>query len=122
MWLLTIHRSNNNIKHLNYDFPNWISFDSNIFYHLFMIRNAPDGESEKTEFLNIYVHDNELIKITKNNLQKRDRVFIRGFLSHKPDTDQKGQKTFSGNIEATNILKVDRFSEANNENLIEDQV
>lgn len=77
---------------------------------------------EKTTFLNVYIHDQDLIKVTKNDLQRRDRVFISGILSNKADTDQNGQKKFSGHIEATNILKVDRFSETKNENVIEENV
>lgn len=67
----------------------------------------------------MFVHDSNLIEELKNNFQKRDRVFINGFLGSKQETDQNGQKKYGGHIEATNILRVDRFSEANNENRIE---
>lgn len=99
-----------------------MKFHHNSIIFFFALRNLPDGEAEKTSFLNIYVHDDDLIKITKENLQKRDRVFISGILSSKADTDQNGQRKYSGHIEATNILKVDRFSEAKNENIIEENV
>lgn len=87
-----------------------------------IIRNLTEGESEKTQFARIYVHDENLVQLVKNNLQKRDRVFLNGFLSTKPDTDENGQKKFSGHIEATNILKVDRFTEYASENFAEENI
>lgn len=54
------------------------------------------------------MHDPSLVQILRN-LQWKNRVLVNG---SKPETDQNGQKKFSGHIEATQILKVDRFSEA----------
>lgn len=79
-------------------------------------RNPVDGKSEKVAFYNIFCHDPDLIDYVKNNLQKRDRVFLNGFLNSKPDIDENGKKVFSGFIEATNIMKIDRFLELSSEN------
>lgn len=88
----------------------------------FFFRNQVEGETEKTQFIRVYVHDNNLVQLVKKNLQKRDRVFLNGFLGMKPETDENGQKKFGGHIEATNILKVDRFNEYADENPIEESV
>lgn len=71
---------------------------------------------------NVYVHDRNLINYVKENLKRRDRVFLNGFLNYKPEIDQDGKKAFSGFVEATNILKIDRFSEISYENPIEENI
>lgn len=85
-------------------------------------RNPVEGENEKTLFFAIYVHDRNLRNSLENNFQKRDRVFISGLLSNKPETDQNGQKRLSGHIEATDIIKIGRSFEADDENTIEENV
>lgn len=64
-----------------------------------------------TFFFNVLVHDSDLIELLKNKLQKRDKVFINGLLNSRPEMDENGATKNSGFIEATNILKVDKFSE-----------
>ena len=86
------------------------------FHYIF--RNPVDGDGEKLVFYNVYVHDRNLINYLKGNLQKNNRVFVNGFINYKPDIDQNGKKAFSGFIEATNIFKIERFSELSNENPI----
>lgn len=70
----------------------------------------------------VFVHEPELIQLLKDNLQRRDRVVVNGFMNSKPEIAENGQKKYSGHIEATHILKVDRFSEAVNEKSIEEDV
>lgn len=98
----------------------------NIFYIISIhriSRNPIDGvDSQKREFYDVYVHDRNLINYIKENLKRRDRVFVNGFLNHKPETDQDGKKAFSGFIEATNILKIDRFSDIAYENPIDESI
>lgn len=60
--------------------------------------------------------------MVKNNLERRDRVIVNGTLGYKPQVDQNGQNKFAGHIEAQQILKVDRFSEAVNDATIEKSV
>lgn len=82
-----------------------------------------DGsESERVQFYKVYVHDKDLVQLLKNSVQKRDRVLVNGFLGAKPETDQNGQRKYAGHVEATQILKVDRFSEAQSENTAEDEI
>lgn len=85
-------------------------------------RNPIDGESQKLSFFNIFVHDRNLINYAKENLRKKDRIFVNGFLSYKPETDQTGAKAYGGYIEASNILKIERFSEISNENPIDENI
>lgn len=80
-------------------------------------RNAAEGPIEKPTFYSVFVHNSELIKLLKNDLQRKDRVIVEGFLNSKPETDQNGVKRFAGYIEATNIFRVDRFSEAISESI-----
>lgn len=70
----------------------------------------------------VYVHDPNLIEYTKNNLKQRDRVFVNGFVNYKPQTNENGERSYSGHIEATSILKVDRFSEISQKNPIDKRV
>lgn len=93
--------------------------DSLIFF-----RNPAEGGAEtlKRELYNVYVHDRNLIDYVKNNVTRRDRVFVNGFLNYKPEIDENGAKAFSGYIEATKILKIDRFSEMSHENPIDEDI
>lgn len=93
---------------------------------LSIYRSAPEraseGQLEKTQYVRIYVHDQNLKQLLKENFQKGDRVFLNGFLNSKPEVDQSGQKKYGGFVEATNILKVDRFSAADSEYPAEENV
>lgn len=94
-----------------------------MFFLILIYRNTTDGsENERVQFYKVYVHDKDLIQMLKNSVQKRDRVLVNGFLGSKPETDQNGQKKYSGHVEATQILKVDRFSEALNEDAVEEEI
>ena len=94
-----------------------------MFIFFLIYRNTTDGsESERVQFYKVYVHDKDLIQLLKNNVQKRDRVLVNGFLGAKPETDLNGQKKYSGHVEATQILKVGRFSEAQNEDSVEEEI
>lgn len=86
---------------------------------MYFSRNPVDGENQKLTFYHIFVHDPNLINYVKENLQRKDRVFLFGSLNYKPEIDQNGEKTYGGYIEATNIFKIDRFSELSNENPIQ---
>lgn len=44
---------------------------------------------------------------------------MNGFLNYKPETHQNGERVYAGYVEATNILKVDRFSKLSEENPID---
>lgn len=95
----------------------------NQIYYYFS-RNPAEGDavSQKRDLYNVYVHDRHLIDYVKQSLKRRDRVFLNGFLNYKPEVDQNGEKTYSGHIEATNIVKIDRFSEMSNENPIDENI
>lgn len=49
--------------------------------------------------------------MVKKTIQRKDRVFINGLMGNKVETDQNGNKKFSGHIEAAQILKLERFPE-----------
>lgn len=85
-------------------------------------RNPVDGDGQKLAFINVFVHDRNLIDYLKENLQKRDKIFVNGFLNYKPEIDQNGEKAFSGFVEATNILRIDRFSDIANQNPIDEKI
>lgn len=87
---------------------------------VYFCRSPNESESEMIQFYRVFVHDADLIQALKNNFQKRDRILINGALGSRPETDINGQKKLSGHIEATHILRVDRFSEAVEENSIEE--
>lgn len=95
----------------------------NVFHtdSLLVFRNPAEGdiERQKREIYSVYVHDRNLIDYVKENLNQRDRVFVNGFVNYKPEIDENGEKSYSGHIEATNILKIDRFSEMTNENPVD---
>lgn len=56
------------------------------------------------------------------SLQKKDKVLISGILNSRPENDQNGNKKHSAFIEATNILKVDRFTESISENINDESI
>lgn len=87
--------------------------------HYLFFRNPAEEPIEKPTFFAVFVHDKDLIKLLKSDLQRKDRVIVEGFLNSKPEADQNGVKKHAGFIEATNIFRVDRFSEAVNENVNE---
>lgn len=74
------------------------------------------------QFYRVFVHDYDLIQMLKTNLQKKDRILVNGFLGYKPENDQNGQKKYAGHVEATHIIKVDRFTEGVSENSVEENV
>lgn len=79
------------------------------------------GETEKVQFYRIFVHDKDLIEMLKTNIQRKDRVLVNGFLSYKAENDQNGQRKYIGHIEATHILRVDRFSQNFDEQTAEEE-
>lgn len=85
-------------------------------------RDPVIGESQKRAFYQVFVHDPNLINYVKKNLNKRDRIFVNGFLNYKSETGQDGKRFHSGYVEATNILKIDRFPELSNENPIDESI
>lgn len=72
------------------------------------------------QFYRIFVHDKDLIEMIKTKLQRKDRVLVNGFLNYKVENDQNGQRKYVGHIEATHILKVDRFSKGFSEQTAEE--
>lgn len=82
---------------------------------LFFFRNPVNGFNEKTSFYSVFVHDKNLNDYVKNYLQRGDRVIVNGDLGYKKEIDQSGKKVYCGSIDATQIVKVDKLSNANAE-------
>lgn len=81
--------------------------------------NSSRDGTEKFDVFRVWAHDEGVINMLKNNnVQRKDRVFINGFLNYKPEVDKEGQKRRSGFVEATNILKVDRLQELPDKNAV----
>lgn len=71
-----------------------------------------EGNEERvTEFLPVYVHDKNLIQLLQDSVKRMDRVVVKGILNNKADKDSNGKVKHDGYIEATHILRCDKFSE-----------
>lgn len=62
-----------------------------------------------TYFHTAFVYDQDLCKFVRNNLEKGDRVFIRGSLVVTNQIDAEGKKRQTGSILAETIDKVTKF-------------
>lgn len=104
--------------------PNILFRADSLFTSTPLSRNPDSGEgdSQKREFYNVFIHDPNLINYAKENLKRKDRVFVNGFLNYKSELDQDGKKQVNGYVEATNIFKIDRFSELSSENPVDDRI
>ncbi|XP_031626403.1 uncharacterized protein LOC116342795 [Contarinia nasturtii] len=108
------------LSHITSDIQHQPDFSTfNLASH-FTMRNYDTGEEkEKVTYFNVHVHDKNLIQILKQNIQRFNRVIVKGILNNKPDSDINGKKVSFGYIEATNILRVDRFSQPPNDSIEE---
>lgn len=83
------------------------AFFSQSISNFILINRSGDN---KLLMFRVYVHEPSLVELVKNSLQRRDRVFVNGFLNYKSEMDKSGVKKRNGYIEAKNIFKVDRFN------------
>lgn len=83
-----------------------------IFFFEFKNRNSDGLIREQTDFVNIFVYDETLRNIVRNQLNKSDRVRVEGQLKQKVCVDDKGNKRYMGYIEATKIAKLVTFRRA----------
>lgn len=54
----------------------------------------------------VFVYNDTLRNIVRNQLKRLDRVRIEGVLRHKVRVDEAGRKQYQGYVEATQIAKV----------------
>ncbi|XP_031626514.1 uncharacterized protein LOC116342866 [Contarinia nasturtii] len=74
------------------------------------ILDLEGNEKPTSEYFQVFVRDKNLIELLKSDVSERDRIIVNGHLQYKTDYDQNGKSCRSGLIEATNILKVDKFT------------
>lgn len=60
-------------------------------------------------FYAIFVHDPDLCEIVRGTVEKKDRIFVKGYLAGNINTTADGKKVQSGFIVAKHIEKVRRF-------------
>lgn len=60
----------------------------------------------RTDFVPVFVYNDKLRNIVRNQLKRLDRVRIEGNLRHKVCIDESGKKHYNGYIEATQIAKI----------------
>lgn len=71
-----------------------------------VFRNSDGIDVERTDFIPVFVYNETLRNIVRNQLKRLDRVRIEGALRHKACIDINGKKQYKGYIEATKIAKV----------------
>lgn len=64
---------------------------------------------KRTSFHSIFVFDPNLREMICNNLEKSDRIYVRGSLRSYPQIDANGKKCSSGFIVAETIDKLTKF-------------
>lgn len=80
-----------------------------IFQVVTHTQNRTTQENQQ-HFHSILVFDQDLCKFVSNNLEKFDRVYVRGSLNHVSVTDADGKKKATGSIIAETIDKVITYS------------
>lgn len=82
----------------------------NIIYTIYscfpIFRNSDGIDVDRTDFVSVFVYNQSLRNIVRNQLRRLDRVRIEGVLKHKVCIDETGKKQYKGYIEATKIAKV----------------
>lgn len=73
---------------------------------LMSFRNSDGIDVDQTDFVPVFVYNDQLRSIVRNQLKRLDRVRIEGVLRHKVRIDETGKKQYQGYIEAMQIAKV----------------
>lgn len=74
---------------------------------VFMIFRNSDGiDEDRTDFITVFVYNEPLRNIVRNQLQRLDRVRVEGVLKYKACIDESGKKRYKGYVNATKIAKV----------------
>lgn len=61
---------------------------------------------DRTDFVSVFVYNETLCNIVRNQLKRLDRVRIEGVLKYKACVDDTGKKRYKGFVVATKISKV----------------
>lgn len=77
-----------------------------ILTSIFFSRNSDGLDVDRTDFVPVFVYNETLRNIVRNQLKCLDRVRIEGVLRHKVCIDETGKKQYKGYIVATKIAKV----------------
>lgn len=72
---------------------------------LLTFRNSDGIDVDQTDFVPVFVYNDTLRNIVRNQLKRLDRVRIEGVLRHKACIDEAGRKQYQGYVEATKIAK-----------------
>lgn len=72
-----------------------------IFFFFFRKNNR-----QISNFHVVFIRDRELCNFVRKNLQKNDRIYLRGHLSRNKFTDDDGKWHYSGFINAEHINKI----------------
>lgn len=83
--------------------------DHSIFQVATNFQNRTTQEIQ-SNFHTVFVYDQDLSKYVRNNLEKGDRIYLRGFLTASSQIDVVGKKKYCGFIGAETIDKVTKFS------------
>lgn len=80
---------------------------NNFKLSLFSLHRTSEGSDEKqTDFLTVFVYDDMLRNIVRNNFKRLDRVRVEGALKYKSCIDNRGKRQYKGYIEANKIAKL----------------
>lgn len=79
-------------------------------------RNSDGIKEERTDFIPVFVYNETLRNIVRNQLQRLDRVRIDGQLKYKACLDEKGKKQYKGYILANRIAKLIKLRDVPMEN------
>lgn len=75
--------------------------------HFFvLLRNVDGVDEEQTDFISVFVYDDTLRNIVRNQLKRLDRVRVEGVLKYKACIDDTGKKQYQGYILANRIAKL----------------
>lgn len=76
---------------------------------MFSNRYSDGLSEEKTDFVPVFVYNENLRNIVRNQMNKLDQVRVEGNLKYKVCIDHEGRKRYKGYIEATNVAKLLSF-------------
>lgn len=77
-----------------------------------------NGSEHVSQFHKVFVYDDQLREYVRDNLQKKDRVFVNGSLRHLTHTDDEGRRKYSAYIVANSIHKIAKRATWNQNPLI----
>lgn len=71
-----------------------------------MNRNSDGVEEERTDFIPVFIYNDNLRNIVRYQLKRLDRVRVEGTLKYKSCINQNGKKQYKGFVVARRIDKL----------------